>query len=196
MTSRINSIFYALMALLLAILGLGLLIAPKLFIDDLHSGQHLADVSTWPQMVAVGLLLGAALNLFSLFDNNMRPPLHWLLLFFVAGLAACHGLPSGSGWWLWLPALLYLLLLLPGLKSLLPSRPSKAASGELEGTVKWFNSKKGFGFIVAPDEREFFVHFKALQNGGRHSLKKGANVRFQIRPTDRGDQACDVYILD
>ncbi|MCK0537263.1 cold shock domain-containing protein [Alcanivorax sp. CY1518] len=64
----------------------------------------------------------------------------------------------------------------------------------LAGEVKWFNPNKGFGFILTEDGREIFVHFRALQNGGRRSLQQGARVRFVINETDRGEQADKVFI--
>lgn len=189
--------FYGLMALLLATIGLGLLIAPHAMLGPVHPGSELSNAGIWPHQVGIGLLLAAALNLFCLFDQDRRKPLHWLLLFFLAGTAASHGKPEGHIWWLWLPAALYLLPLLGALKFRLPrlSRLSrKLSDGEIEGEIKWFNPNKGFGFIILPDEREYFVHFKALKNGGRHSLKNGTRVRFQLRMTERGEQANEVYI--
>ncbi|ARB47795.1 cold-shock protein [Alloalcanivorax xenomutans] len=62
------------------------------------------------------------------------------------------------------------------------------------GEVKWFNPNKGFGFILTDDEEEIFVHFKAVQNGGRRSLRTGTRVRFTTRQSDRGEQADQVYI--
>ena len=60
--------------------------------------------------------------------------------------------------------------------------------------MKWFNPNKGFGFILTDSGEELFVHFKAVQNGGRRSLRTGTRVRFVIRESERGDQADDVYI--
>ena len=60
--------------------------------------------------------------------------------------------------------------------------------------MKWFNPNKGFGFILDDSGEEIFVHFKAVRNGGRRSLRTGTRVRFVIRESERGDQADDVYI--
>ncbi len=60
--------------------------------------------------------------------------------------------------------------------------------------VQWFNPNKGFGFILTDSGEELFVHFKAVQNGGRRSLRTGTKVRFDTRMSDRGEQADNVYI--
>jgi len=62
----------------------------------------------------------------------------------------------------------------------------------MTGTVKWFNAEKGFGFITAEDEQEYFVHFTAIQTDGFKTLDEGQNVSFESQETDRGLQAVDV----
>ena len=71
-----------------------------------------------------------------------------------------------------------------------PALGGKARQGE----VKWFNPNKGFGFLVTPEGDEIFVHFKAVKNGGRRSLRQGQKVRFTTRQTERGEQADEVTI--
>jgi CspA family cold shock protein len=75
------------------------------------------------------------------------------------------------------------------------SVPSSNEGPRETGTVKWFNATKGFGFIVCDSGDEIFVHFRALRNGGRRSLKDGLPVSFVITSGDRGPQASDVEIL-
>ena len=63
------------------------------------------------------------------------------------------------------------------------------------GTVKWFNSEKGFGFITKDTGGDLFVHFSAIQGSGFKSLEEGAKVSFDIVESDRGEQAANVSAL-
>lgn len=67
--------------------------------------------------------------------------------------------------------------------------------GDEEGTVKWFNVKKGFGFIVRENGDEVFVHFRAIRGRGRRVLRQGQSVRFSVVEADKGLQADNVSIL-
>ena len=67
--------------------------------------------------------------------------------------------------------------------------------GNEEGTVKWFNVKKGFGFIVRDSGDEIFVHFRAIRGRGRRVLRQGQLVRFNVVEADKGLQADNVSIL-
>ncbi|MCC5950068.1 MAG: cold-shock protein [Nitriliruptoraceae bacterium] len=62
-----------------------------------------------------------------------------------------------------------------------------------EGTVKWFNADKGYGFIQ-PDEggEDLFVHFSAIQVDGYKSLDEGQKVGFEVTQGQKGPQASDV----
>lgn len=61
------------------------------------------------------------------------------------------------------------------------------------GTVKWFNGKKGYGFI-APDSggEDIFVHFSAIQAAGYRNLDEGDRVEFKVEPGKKGFQAAEV----
>jgi CspA family cold shock protein len=67
--------------------------------------------------------------------------------------------------------------------------------GDEEGSVKWFNVKKGFGFIVRDSGDEIFVHFRAIRGRGRRVLRQGQLVRFNVVEADKGLQADNVSIL-
>ncbi|POC76309.1 cold-shock protein, partial [Vibrio vulnificus] len=58
-----------------------------------------------------------------------------------------------------------------------------------QGTVKWFNAEKGFGFIEVEGENDVFVHFSAIAEEGYKSLEEGQKVEFDIVEGDRGEQA-------
>jgi cold shock protein len=58
-----------------------------------------------------------------------------------------------------------------------------------QGTVKWFNADKGYGFIAVDGGRDVFVHFSAIQSDGYRTLEEGQRVEFDITQSDRGPQA-------
>ncbi|MGE6953304.1 cold-shock protein [Staphylococcus capitis] len=60
------------------------------------------------------------------------------------------------------------------------------------GTVKWFNSEKGFGFIERENGGDVFVHFSAIVEDGYKSLEEGQNVEFDIVEGEHGEQAANV----
>ncbi|MCP3026794.1 cold-shock protein [Halobacillus sp. A5] len=62
----------------------------------------------------------------------------------------------------------------------------------VEGTVKWFNAEKGFGFIEVEGQDDVFVHFSAIQEEGFKSLEEGQVVSFEIQEGQRGPQAANV----
>ena len=64
-----------------------------------------------------------------------------------------------------------------------------------QGTVKWFNAEKGFGFIERQDGDDVFVHFSAIQGDGFKSLEEGQKVSFDITQGNRGAQAANVTKL-
>ncbi len=61
-----------------------------------------------------------------------------------------------------------------------------------QGTVKWFNAEKGFGFIEVEGNDDVFVHFSAIQGEGFKSLEEGQTVTFDIEQGARGPQAANV----
>ena len=61
-----------------------------------------------------------------------------------------------------------------------------------QGTVKWFNSEKGFGFIEREGADDVFVHFSAIKEEGFKTLEEGQAVQFEIESGDRGPQAANV----
>ena len=64
-----------------------------------------------------------------------------------------------------------------------------------QGTVKWFNAEKGFGFISREDGSDVFVHFSAIQGDGFKTLEEGQKVSFDIVEGARGPQAANITIL-
>ncbi len=64
-----------------------------------------------------------------------------------------------------------------------------------EGIVKWFDEKKGFGFIESDEGRDLFVHFSAIQKEGFKTLYEGQRVRFDTQMGPKGPAASNVKIL-
>jgi CspA family cold shock protein len=64
-----------------------------------------------------------------------------------------------------------------------------------QGTVKWFNDQKGYGFISATDGKDYFVHHSSIIGEGFRTLKEGAQVEFNIEKTDRGPRAVEVTLI-
>ncbi len=63
------------------------------------------------------------------------------------------------------------------------------------GTVKFFNSEKGFGFISRADAEDIFVHFSNIEGEGRRDLEVGQSVEFEIGPGRKGDEARNVRVV-
>ena len=65
-----------------------------------------------------------------------------------------------------------------------------------QGTVKWFNAKKGYGFISDAEGNDVFVHFSALQMEGFKELKDGETVMFDVIEGEKGPQAANVVRVE
>ena len=64
-----------------------------------------------------------------------------------------------------------------------------------QGTVKWFNDAKGYGFVSRPNGEDVFVHFSAIQSAGFKSLQEGQAVQFDVVKGPKGKQAENVQVL-
>lgn len=62
----------------------------------------------------------------------------------------------------------------------------------VEGLVKWFDPRKGFGFVIGPDEQDIFVHYSVIEGKGFRALKDGSSVVYDAHKTDRGWKATRV----
>ena len=63
------------------------------------------------------------------------------------------------------------------------------------GTVKFFNSEKGFGFISREDGEDVFVHYSNIEGAGYRNLEQGQQVEFEIGPGRKGDEAQNVRVV-
>lgn len=66
----------------------------------------------------------------------------------------------------------------------------------MTGKVKWFDSKKGYGFITGENGKEIFVHFSGIVSDGFKSLNEGQNVQFEIGNGAKGEQAVNVTVVE
>ena len=64
-----------------------------------------------------------------------------------------------------------------------------------QGTVKWFNAEKGFGFIAVDGGQDVFVHHSAIVMDGYRSLEEGQRVEFEVTQSDKGPQADQVRVV-
>jgi len=63
----------------------------------------------------------------------------------------------------------------------------------IRGNVKWFDPKKGYGFILGPEGQDVFVHFSQIQGDGFRSLKDGEDVDYEMIQGEKGYQAQEVH---
>ncbi|MEZ4695294.1 MAG: cold shock domain-containing protein [Rhodothermales bacterium] len=64
-----------------------------------------------------------------------------------------------------------------------------------QGTVKWFNAQKGYGFIARQSGADVFVHYSQIQSNGFRSLDEGQTVEFSVSVGDKGPHAQEVKVL-
>lgn len=69
-------------------------------------------------------------------------------------------------------------------------------SARENGTVKWFNNSKGYGFIQRDQGGDVFVHFRAIRGDGYRSLEEGQRVEFAVAQGQKGLQAEDVSVIE
>ncbi|MDQ0191620.1 cold-shock protein [Alicyclobacillus cycloheptanicus] len=64
----------------------------------------------------------------------------------------------------------------------------------MQGTVKWFNAEKGYGFIAGEDGNDLFVHYSAIDGSGYRSLEEGQRVTYEVVQGPKGSQAGNVVV--
>lgn len=65
----------------------------------------------------------------------------------------------------------------------------------MTGTVKWFNSEKGYGFITADDGKDVFAHYSQINSNGFKTLEEGQKVTFDLAQGSKGPQAENIVII-
>lgn len=125
-------------------------------------------------LISLGIVVG--ISLAKLIGNNT------FLLLITAGLIILF---------LTIPPILIKLS-----RSLVSKKPGNSATRtQAEGTVKWFNYKKGFGFIEQENGEDVFVHHNSIINGKKNPLREGQKVSMDIVQSDKGPQAENVSLL-
>jgi CspA family cold shock protein len=77
------------------------------------------------------------------------------------------------------------------------SRPDPATATTVEGTVKFYNAQKGFGFVVCEDgEKDVFVHASVLERAGLRALDEGQRLSMQVVKAPKGREAIALKLLD
>lgn len=75
------------------------------------------------------------------------------------------------------------------------ARKAKSDPNRESGTVKWFDSNKGYGFITRSKGEDIFVHFRSIKGNGYRSLYEGQSVEFMVTQGSKGPQAEDIHIV-
>ena len=111
------------------------------------------------------------------------------------GMEPCAGTKVEAGVLLTI-VILVVMYAQGALQSVIASRrfESVPAGPREEGTVKWFNSTKGFGFITREDGDDVFVHYRSIRGRDRYLLREGAVVTYVLGRSGKGPQAEDVDI--
>jgi len=78
------------------------------------------------------------------------------------------------------------------LETFVPFVLNSGRTNEVQGTVKWFNNSKGYGFIGRADGPDVFVHYSAITGDGYRTLQEGDAVEFEIVQGPKGPQAAEV----
>lgn len=91
-------------------------------------------------------------------------------------------------------SLLLIFIATAFVSTFIPGRQSSAAisEGREMGTVKWFNTRKGYGFITRDQGDDIFVHFRNIEGSGRRAISEGERVSFVVTTGDKGLQADEV----
>jgi CspA family cold shock protein len=99
---------------------------------------------------------------------------------------ACPSLDIGGPPW-------YKIITVFGGKSVaLQGKKEELGSMAVEGTIKWFNEKKGYGFIQQDDGPDIFVHYSSIVADGFKTLTEGQRVQFEIEDGNKGPKAVNV----
>ena len=76
-------------------------------------------------------------------------------------------------------------------------RPDPTTAAEIEGTVKWFNADKGFGFVVCGDgKKDVFLHISVVEHAGLRGVNEGQRLAMKVVNTQKGREAISFSVID
>ena len=91
------------------------------------------------------------------------------------------------------PAIVSVSKSAPGKKSAPKTKKRRpSGKGREQGSIKWFNARKGYGFVTRSTGEDIFVHFRSIRGAGRRVLREGQVIEFTVTEGDKGPQAEDV----
>ncbi len=140
------------------------------------------NIATFIRSIVISILI--AILAIMLHSRSFSAPLDNLPLFLIFTVAILAGI-------------LLTLALNRSPRRRTPGQRSVTAGGDFElGTVKWFNVRKGYGFITRDQGDDVFVHFRNIEGTGRRAISEGQRVQFRVTTGDKGLQADEVSAID
>lgn len=195
------ALLYSLLGLLFALNGLFMLVMPALWLKLFPLAFTTIDVSSEFAVRLLGMVDIGLSPLFFWCARNLKRcrTVRLSLTITTTGVAAVTiaSIAAGPSSLLaqlpsviltGLPALLLLLLSMP-------ARTVRVKGPREQGSVKWFNANKGFGFITRDSGDDVFVHYRAIRGEGHRTLREGQRVDFFLKRGDKGLQADDVQLI-
>ena len=116
-----------------------------------------------------------------------------IVAFLAVGFIEQHSIPVPAD----IPSISQLIILIGAVFTgiLLAANGDTVVDSIETGTVKWFNVKKGYGFITRDQGDDVFVHYRNIEGSGRRSINEGQRVSFKVVPGDKGLQADQVNTI-
>lgn len=200
---NITTLAYLMLSLGYAIHGLLLLFTPNtayiLLFLSLPEGHFPTVLVQW---LGLAELMLAMLLFWCGYHAKRSKTVHRMLTFFIVGAAVLQSLslykaavlPSSVLFWLSFVGLALVPAVLMGVMAL-PARPHRHKGAREQGSVKWFNETKGFGFITRDQGDDVFAHYRSIRGEGRRTLREGQRVAFVVIKEEKGLQAEDIQLL-
>lgn len=192
--------FYLPAGLITLINGLWMVLLPLNWVTTVPFGIEASDpmVAHFISTTGAGFVLVGLSLLWCLRNLETCAAVHWQITIFFVLLSGNDLINPVHGDAAINQAIVCLLVFTPAVLLVLLGLPyDRFFSGAREqGTVKWFNATKGFGFITTATGEDVFVHYRSIRGNGRRALREGQQVEFRISDGEKGLQADDVSKLN